>query len=87
MNGEAQLPQKRRPAFHGNAETLFGIRTVNLLFTLMTLGVYSFWGKTESLAKLGFDTASIFSRIPSSRSASGSWKKSCPFIRLIHREP
>lgn len=47
MNGESAALQKHRLAFHGNAGTLFGIRTVNLLLTMVTLGVYSFWGKTR----------------------------------------
>jgi len=37
----------RRPSFHGSGGTLFGIHVVNVLFTLLTLGVYYFWGKTR----------------------------------------
>ena len=36
-----------RPSFHGLASTLFGIQIVNLCFTLMTLGVYHFWGRVK----------------------------------------
>src|SRR5262245_12854679 len=37
----------RRLSFHGSGGTLFGIHVVNVLFTLLTLGVYYFWGKTR----------------------------------------
>ena len=33
--------------FHGSGGTLFGIHVVNVLLTLVTLGVYYFWGKTR----------------------------------------
>lgn len=36
-----------RLTFHGSGGTLFGIHVVNVLFTLLTLGVYYFWGKTK----------------------------------------
>jgi len=38
---------RRRPSFHGSGATLFGIHLVNVLFTIATLGVYYFWGKTR----------------------------------------
>ena len=38
--------------FHGSAGGLFGIQAVNVLFTLLTLGVYYFWGKTRVRAYL-----------------------------------
>ncbi|HXD96220.1 MAG TPA: DUF898 family protein [Candidatus Acidoferrum sp.] len=31
--------------FHGSAGGLFGIQAVNILFTLLTLGVYYFWAR------------------------------------------
>jgi uncharacterized membrane protein YjgN (DUF898 family) len=37
----------RRPAFHGEGSTLFGIFIVNLLLTVLTLGIYSFWARTK----------------------------------------
>ena len=37
----------RRPSFHGSGSTLFGIHVVNVLLSLVTLGVYYFWGKTR----------------------------------------
>jgi uncharacterized membrane protein YjgN (DUF898 family) len=33
--------------FHGNGGSLFGIHIVNVLLTLLTLGVYYFWAKTR----------------------------------------
>ena len=38
---------RRRLSFHGTGGTLFGIHVVNVLFTVLTLGVYYFWGKTR----------------------------------------
>ena len=34
-------------AFYGDGWTLFGIRIVNTLLTIITFGVYSFWGNHE----------------------------------------
>lgn len=34
-------------SFHGSGGTLFGIAIVNLLLTILTLGIYSFWGKAK----------------------------------------
>lgn len=36
-----------KPTFHGTGGTLFGIHVVNTLLTIVTLGVYYFWGKTR----------------------------------------
>ena len=36
-----------RLRFHGNGSSLFGIFVINVLFTLLTLGVYYFWGKAK----------------------------------------
>jgi uncharacterized membrane protein YjgN (DUF898 family) len=41
-----------RPIFHGSAGGLFGIQAVNVLLTLLTLGVYYFWGKARVRAYL-----------------------------------
>jgi uncharacterized membrane protein YjgN (DUF898 family) len=38
---------RRRLSFHGTGSTLFGIHVVNACLTLVTLGVYYFWGKTR----------------------------------------
>ena len=35
------------PSFHGRAGTLFGIQIVNMLWSLLTLGGYYFWGKAR----------------------------------------
>ena len=51
------------PIFWGRGQTLFGIFIVNTLYTLLTLGIYSFWGRVRvreflssqtSLAKIRF---------------------------------
>lgn len=39
--------ERRALAFRGSAGTLFGIHAVNTLLTLLTLGVYYFWGKVK----------------------------------------
>ncbi len=46
---EVSVPAQpvRQPSFHGNGGTLFGIQLVNLLLTVVTLGIYYFWGKTK----------------------------------------
>jgi uncharacterized membrane protein YjgN (DUF898 family) len=36
-----------RLSFHGTGGSLFGIYIVNLLLTLITLGIYSFWGRVK----------------------------------------
>lgn len=33
--------------FHGTGGSLFGIHIINILLTILTLGVYYFWGKTK----------------------------------------
>jgi uncharacterized membrane protein YjgN (DUF898 family) len=43
----ADAARRRRPAFHGSGGTLFGIHVVNVFLTIVTLGVYYFWGKTR----------------------------------------
>jgi predicted Zn finger-like uncharacterized protein len=36
-----------KPSFHGTGGTLFGIYIVNLILSILTLGIYHFWGKTK----------------------------------------
>jgi uncharacterized membrane protein YjgN (DUF898 family) len=42
----------RHLVFHGSAWSLLGIHIVNVLFTLLTLGIYYFWGKARVRAYL-----------------------------------
>ena len=49
--------QTYRLAFHGSAGTLFGIHIVNIFLTLVTFGVYSFWGRTRVRKYLFSQTA------------------------------
>lgn len=42
---ETQMSQ--RPRFRGSGSQLFGIQIVNLFLTIVTLGIYSFWGKVR----------------------------------------
>ena len=46
----------RHPTFHGNGGTLFGIHVVNVLLTIVTLGIYYFWAKTRIRAYLSGQT-------------------------------
>ena len=41
-------PAVRRLFFHGSATELFGIQAVSALLTLLTAGVFFFWGKTRA---------------------------------------
>jgi len=43
----AESSADRRPTFHGSGGTLLGIRIVNVLLILVTLGVYYCWAKTR----------------------------------------
>ena len=43
----SQTPPLHRFYFHGLGGTLFGIQIVNLFFALVTLGIYSFWGRVK----------------------------------------
>ena len=45
-------PRTRRVHFYGSGGTLFGIHVVNVLLTLVTLGVYYFWAKVRIRAYL-----------------------------------
>jgi uncharacterized membrane protein YjgN (DUF898 family) len=36
-----------RPSFHGSGGSLFGIHIINIFLTLLTLGIYYFWGKVR----------------------------------------
>jgi uncharacterized membrane protein YjgN (DUF898 family) len=46
----------RRARFMGSGAALFGIHVVNVLFTLLTLGVYFFWAKVKVRAYLLSET-------------------------------
>jgi len=39
--------QTRQPTFEGTGGELFGIQLVNTFLTIVTLGIYRFWGKTK----------------------------------------
>jgi uncharacterized membrane protein YjgN (DUF898 family) len=43
---------RRQLGFHGSASGLFGLMVVNALLTLLTLGIYYFWGKAKVRAYL-----------------------------------
>lgn len=43
----AGTEQTRRLSFHGTGGSLFGIQIINVLLTIVTLGIYSFWGKVK----------------------------------------
>jgi len=41
------LSTRRRLSFHGTGGTLFGIYVVNVLLTIVTLGIYRCWGRVK----------------------------------------
>jgi uncharacterized membrane protein YjgN (DUF898 family) len=43
----APPPINERFAFHGDGSAMFSIYLANLLFTVLTLGIYYFWGKAK----------------------------------------
>ena len=43
----AEASRSRRLSFHGAGGSLFGIHIVNIFLTIITLGVYSFWGRVR----------------------------------------
>jgi uncharacterized membrane protein YjgN (DUF898 family) len=43
----ADAGQVRRLSFHGAGGSLFGIHIVNTFLTIITLGIYSFWGRVR----------------------------------------
>ncbi len=45
------------PIFWGHGKTLFGIFIVNTLYTLLTLGIYSFWGRVRIREYLSSQTS------------------------------
>jgi predicted Zn finger-like uncharacterized protein len=51
QEGDAKAPPKKRSiyslSFHGTPSTLFGIYIMNILYTILTLGIYRFWGKIK----------------------------------------
>ncbi len=54
---EAESPADRHLTFHGSGGTLLGIHVVNVLFILLTLGVYYCWAKTRVRRYLFSETA------------------------------
>lgn len=43
----AEASRSHRLSFHGAGGSLFGIHIVNIFLTIITLGVYSFWGRVR----------------------------------------
>ena len=44
---QSRLGGSYRLFFHGDGGSLFGIHIVNIFLTLVTLGIYSFWGRVK----------------------------------------
>ncbi len=44
---EQDMSSVHRLTFYGMGDALFGIQTVNLFLTIITLGIYSFWGRVR----------------------------------------
>jgi len=52
LPSDSLAPSTHQILFHGQGGTLFGIQIVNLFFDLITLGIYSFWGRVRVRAYL-----------------------------------
>jgi uncharacterized membrane protein YjgN (DUF898 family) len=50
-------PVERRPSFHGEGSELFGLVVMNVLLSIVTVGIYSFWGRTRMRQYLWSATA------------------------------
>ncbi|MGA2957370.1 MAG: DUF898 family protein [Thermodesulfobacteriota bacterium] len=46
--GKKNIGPRPRLSFHGTGGALFGIFLLNTLLTILTLGLYSFWGKVKT---------------------------------------
>ncbi len=46
-NGKEESSYRRRLSFHGTGGGLFGIYLLNAFLTVITLGIYTFWGKVK----------------------------------------
>jgi uncharacterized membrane protein YjgN (DUF898 family) len=44
---DASLSTRRKLSFHGTGGSLFGIYIVNVLLTIVTFGIYRFWGRVR----------------------------------------
>jgi len=53
---DASAPDEHSLAFHGSPRELFDIYILNLLKTVLTLGIYSFWAKVKTLKYLWGNT-------------------------------
>ena len=47
IRGKRNIGQRPRLSFQGTGGALFGIFLLNTLLTVLTLGIYSFWGKVK----------------------------------------
>lgn len=76
----------QRFSFHGDGGSLFAIRVLNLLLTLVTLGVYYFWGKAKvrrylySQAEFDDDR---FAFHGTGKELMIGWLKGLPFLAVI----
>lgn len=72
--------------YHGDGGDLFAMRVVNLLFSLLTLGVYSFWGKAKVRRYLcgqaEFD-GDRFAFHGNGRELLLGWLKGAPILAII----
>lgn len=86
FHGQPAPLEIQRIQFRGNGATLFSIRIRNLLLSLLTLGVYSFWGKATarryvcSQAEFDWDRF-VFHGV--GRELFFGWLKGLPFIAFI----
>ncbi len=59
---DTDLSSIHHPIFWGRGRTLFGIFIVNTFFSLLTLGLYSFWGRVRIRQFLSSQTSFVHTR-------------------------
>ncbi|MEZ5402501.1 MAG: DUF898 family protein [Bryobacteraceae bacterium] len=79
-------PEVQRAEFQGDGGTLFAIRIVNLLLSVLTLGAYFFWGKARVRRYVYAQTEFLgdrFAFLGTGREMLRGWLKSLPAIAFI----
>ncbi len=83
---EISLPQIRSVLIHGDGRDLLALRVVNLVLSIATLGIYSFWGKAKvrrylcGQAEFEGDRFSFHGK---GKELLKGWLKAIPFIAFI----
>lgn len=77
---------RHQAVFHGDGSTLFSIRIVNLLLSILTLGTYFFWGKARVRRYVYGQTEYLgdrFAFLGHGREMLVGWVKSLPALAFV----